>query len=142
MGKIVVEKKAKKVLGDLTNEEVARLRQRSDKSLKRALHGKSILQVSKETWKSDPFSNIPVIPGVKNYKKPSIEKFLAGKTSIFSIAKSIDEEQQALNIEMKAIALLSLPSLFFFFVFLLFLLPSFASIFSRGKFKLKCSYEN
>ena len=101
MGKIVVEKKAKKVLGDLTNEEVARLRQRSDKSLKRALHGKSILQVSKETWKSDPFSNIPVIPGVKNYKKPSIEKFLAGKTSIFSIAKSIDEEQQALNVQKR-----------------------------------------
>ena len=99
MGKIVVQKKAKKVLGDLTNEEVAKLRQRGDKSLKRALHGKSILQVSKETWKRDPFSDIPVIPGVKKYKKPSIEKFLAGKTSIFSIAKSIDEEQQALNVQ-------------------------------------------
>ena len=92
MGKIVVQKKAKKVLGDLTNEAVAKLRQRGDKSLKRALHGKSILQVSKETWKRDPFSDIPVIPGVKKYKNPSIEKFLAGKTSIFSIAKSIDEE--------------------------------------------------
>ena len=97
MGKIVVQKKAKKVLGDLTNEEVAKLRQRGDKSLKRALHGKSILQVSKETWKRDPFSDIPVIPGVKKYKNPSIEKFLAGKTSIFSIAKSIDEEQHVID---------------------------------------------
>ena len=53
----------------------------------------------KRPGKDDPFSDIPVIPGVKKYKNPSIEKFLAGKTSIFSIAKSIDEEQQALNVQ-------------------------------------------
>ena len=53
MGKIVTQKLGKKVFGDLTNEQVAKNRQKNDKSLKRALYGKSITEFAKEKWKKD-----------------------------------------------------------------------------------------
>ena len=93
--KIVVERSHNTVLGDLTNEQLAAQRKKRGRSLKAVIQKGSITEFNPEPWEKDPFKNLPILPGPRKHRRPNQERFLAGKSSIYSIAYAIDEKHQA-----------------------------------------------
>jgi len=91
---VSVTKAPRSALQNLSHEELAKRRKKGDASLAGQLRKGSIVSVNPPPFPKDPFKNVITLPGPRKHRKPKVERFLDGKSSIYSVAYAIDERHK------------------------------------------------